>query len=68
MSKPWQIKSTSDRCIHNGGVECSEASASCITCGWNPEVREERVRKWQKKNGHKDFSTLIARIRRLNTR
>ena len=68
MSKPWLIAGVAEGCPFNGYIDCSGASASCSTCGWNPDVRKARVREWQAANEGKDFSVAIAKIRRLNKR
>lgn len=33
-------------CQFNDGVECSHLNRKCVTCGWNPRVAWERLRKY----------------------
>ena len=42
-------KSTTE-CPYNEGVMCAH-TADCATCGWNPDVAEERTADIRQKNG-----------------
>lgn len=71
MSKPWQLPGQPEPCLFNDRIDCEGAEApcrGCSSCGWNPEVQRERVRKWQAANEGKDFSELVNRIRKGSRR
>ena len=68
-----------DNCIFNQGIMCPGGGdpsvrgkgwkcLACGECGWNPDVQKVRVRKWHEKNADKDFSELVARVRRHGRR
>ena len=77
MGLSWSFREAdNNKCPYNPGVECGgasprlpgEASAACRRCGWNPDVRRVRVKKWKQANADKDFSQVVARIRRHGRR
>ena len=41
-------------CIHNKMIDCS-AKAGCERCGWNPKVKEQRVKKMKAQLNSPDF-------------
>ena len=36
-------------CPHNNMLECPKSKHRCGQCGWNPEVREKRLKKARRK-------------------
>lgn len=76
MGLQWSFKERDDNnCPFNSGVDCCGGTPSprgpdwkCSRCGWNPDVRARRVRKWKQANADKDFSQVVARIRRHGRR
>lgn len=34
-----------DNCKYNKMVECTTVSRVCSSCGWNPAIKEERIRR-----------------------
>jgi len=41
-------------CVYGGMVECDPGTCDCDLCGWNPVVKERRLRKLEE-----------ARVKRL---
>lgn len=40
----------SSECVHNKMIECQGDYRPCFKCGWNPTVREQRVKEFYTKN------------------
>lgn len=34
-----------DDCVYNSMIECQPGGRNCLRCGWNPTVRERRLKK-----------------------
>jgi len=77
MGLAWSFREAdNDKCPYNAGVECGglrprhpgQTSEACSRCGWNPVVAKKRTKKWQLANTGKDFSSVVARIRRHGRR
>ena len=74
MSTPWSFREAdNDKCPFNSGVECGGASpcrpgSACFKCGWNPDIRKARARKWKQANAERDFSAVVDRKRRHGRR
>lgn len=39
------------KCPHNDAVGCFPSQKHCSSCGWNPEVSQERLEKFLKTHG-----------------
>ena len=46
--KAWVEISPERLCCYNSGVECQPKDRECQTCGWNPDVAAERMRRIKK--------------------
>jgi hypothetical protein len=74
MGLSWSFRTAeSGKCPFSSGAECGGADPrspehKCSNCGWNPAVAKKRIKKWHLANADKDFSQVVARIRRRNIR
>ena len=54
MNRPRFEEKDGDCCLfhpRNRGLGCErKTSAGCPTCGWNPDIARERIRKWKLAN------------------
>lgn len=42
-----------DDCKYSSMIECQPSGRNCERCGWNPAVREERLRRAMKTQSYK---------------
>lgn len=41
-----------DNCVYNNMIECQPGCRNCSSCGWNPAVKEKRVREFLRTQGY----------------